>query len=257
MLNRISIITVCYNSINTIRDTIDSVLKQTYKNIEYIIIDGGSTDGTVELVTSYGKNVNKFISEPDRGMYNALNKGLKIASGDIVGILNSDDFFTNDRIIELVADEFRQKELEAVYGDVQFVRPSDKTKVVRYYSSKQFNPGKFKFGFMPAHPSFYVRLELFEKFGFYKENYKIGSDFDLLVRFLYIKKVKYKYLQMSFVNMRTGGLSNKNLGSILTLNKEIARACKENGIKTNLFLIYSKYLIKAFEFMGNRSHNRK
>ncbi len=248
----VSIITVSYNSRGTISDTIKSILGQTYKNIEYIIVDGSSIDGTIDLVNSFGKSISKFISEPDNGIYDAINKGIKLATGDIVGILNSDDFFCDNNIIERLVGSFREHEIGAVYGDVQFVDPIKTSKIVRYYSSKFFNTGKFKFGFMPAHPSFYVKRELFKKLGYYKTDYKIAADFELLIRFLYNNQIKYKYIEMPFVSMRTGGVSNKSIRSVYTLNKEIARACKENEIKTNFIYIYSKYFIKVLEFFGNK-----
>jgi glycosyltransferase involved in cell wall biosynthesis len=249
----VSIITVSHNSVRTISDTIKSVLAQTYDDIEYIIIDGSSTDGTIELVNSFGKNISKFLSEPDKGIYDAINKGIRLATGDIVGILNSDDFFYDSFVIERIAEQFKENEIDAVFGDARFVDPVRTSKVVRYYSSKYFNTGKFKFGFMPAHPSFYVKRELFEEFGYYKVDYKIAADFELLVRFLYINKIEFRYLEMPFLSMRTGGVSNKSIISKYTLNKEIARACKENGIRTNFFRIYSKYFTKMFEFLGNRN----
>ena len=250
---RVSIITVSFNSEFTIEDTISSVLAQTYPEIEYIIIDGGSTDGTRDVINSFGTKITKFISESDNGMYDALNKGIRLASGDIVGILNSDDFFYNNTVIERVVESFRENEIDAVFGDVQFVDRVTTSKVVRYYSSKHFETARFRFGFMPAHPTFYVKRDLFEKFGFYKTDYKIAADFELLMRFLYINHVRYKYLEMPFVSMRTGGISNKSLKSNIILNKEIARACKENGIYTNYAFIYSKYLLKFYEFLGNRN----
>ncbi|MFC2098660.1 glycosyltransferase family 2 protein [Bacteroidota bacterium] len=248
----VSIITASSNSVGTISDTINSVLSQSYPTIEYIIIDGGSTDGTIDLINSFGTRISKFITEPDKGIYDAINKGIKLATGDIVGILNSDDFFLNDFVIEKVSKAFNENEIDAVYGDAQFVDPLNTSKVVRYYSSKNFKLGKFKFGFMPAHTSFYVKRELFEKLGYYKMGYKIAADFEFLVRYLYIHQISYKYLEMPFVSMRTGGISNRSIRSNYTLNKEIARACKENGIKTNFIYIYSKYCIKPFEFVGNR-----
>ena len=247
---RVSIITVSYNNVGTIADTINSVLSQSYANIEYIIIDGASSDGTTELVTSFGQRISKFISAPDTGMYDALNKGIGLATGDIVGILNSDDFFYDNNVIEKVVSAFDESDIDAVFGDVQFVDPVKTSKIVRYYSSKKFNSSRFRFGYMPAHPSFYVRRELFEKIGYYKTDYKIAADFELVIRFLFINKVKYKYLEMPFISMRMGGLSNKTISSNYILNKEIARACKENGIKTNFIFIYSKYFTKIFEFFG-------
>ena len=248
----ISVITVSYNSYKTIPDTINSVVSQTYPNIEYIIIDGGSTDGTIELIESYGKKVTKFISEPDKGIYDAINKGIRLATGDILGILNSDDFFYNNTVIERVVESFKKGNIDSVFGDVQFVDPVKTSKVVRYYSSKNFKISKFRFGFMPAHPSFYAKRDLFEKLGYYKTDYKIAADFELMIRFLKINRVRYKYLEMPFVSMRRGGVSNKSIRSNYILNSEIARACKENGIKTNYFFIYSKYFLKLFEFLGNK-----
>jgi len=247
----VSVITVSYNSVKTIYDTINSVLTQTYPNIEYIIVDGSSSDGTVELIKSYGTKISKFISEPDTGIYDAINKGIKIATGDIVGIINSDDFFYTNDVIEKVVRSFCDNEIDAVIGAVRFVDPINTSKIVRYFSSKKFKPWRFKYGFMPAHPSFYTKRELFEKFGYYKTDYKIGADFELLIRFLYINRIKYMYLEMPFLSMRMGGVSNRSLHSKCILNKEIYRACKENGLKTNYFLLYFKYFIKMFEFFGN------
>jgi glycosyltransferase involved in cell wall biosynthesis len=247
----VSVITVSYNSVNTISETIKSVLAQKYAGIEYIIVDGGSTDGTINLINSFGTAISKFISEPDKGIYDAINKGIKLATGDIVGILNSDDFFINDEIIGKVADSFKNDDIDAVIGDVRFVDRFDTSKVVRYYSSKNFTIPKFKLGYMPAHPTFYARRELFEQFGYYKTGYSIAADFELMVRFLFIHKIKYKYLELTFLSMRTGGVSNRSFKSRLTLNKEITRALRENGLRTNIFLIYLKYLVKIFEYTGS------
>jgi glycosyltransferase involved in cell wall biosynthesis len=254
---KVSIITVCFNSEKTISDTINSVLSQSYKEIEYIIIDGGSSDGTLQIIKSYTCGIAKFISEPDNGIYEAINKGIRFATGDIIGILNSDDIIEDKRVIEKIANTFSENEIDAVYGDVQFVDAKKGSKIVRYYSSKGFYPGKFKFGYMPAHPSFYVKRELYEKMGYYKTDYKIAADYELLIRFLYVYKIKYKYLEMPFVSMRTGGVSNKTILSNIILNKEIARACKENGIHTNYLFIYSKYFLKMFEFIGNHNVHKK
>lgn len=253
----VSIITVSYNSVNTISDTIKSVLSQTYPNIEYIIIDGFSNDGTNELIKSSGDKITKHISEEDNGIYDAMNKGIKLASGEIIGILNSDDFFYSENIIEKVVEAFNNSDVDAVYGDIQFVDCKNTSKVVRYYSSKKFNPNKFKYGIMPAHPSFYVKKELFDKIGDYKTNYKIAADYELLLRFLYKNQIKSKYIELPFVSMRTGGVSNKSIRSNFILNKEIKRACTENGIKTNYGYIYSKYFKKVFEFFGNKSLNKE
>ncbi len=252
----ISVITVSYNSAATISDTIDSVLSQTYPYIEYIVIDGASTDGTIEIVRSYGLKISKFLSEPDRGIYDAINKGIAISTGDIVGIVNSDDVFYDRHVIRKVAESFEAIDIDAVYGDAIFVRPEYTSRVVRYYSSGAFHPGRFRFGFMPAHPSFYIKREFFEKLGYYKTDYKIAADFELLLRFIYVNRIRCQYIEMPFVSMRTGGTSNKSLKSNITLNREIFRACRENGVKTGYFFIYLKYFFKVFEFLGNgKRHN--
>jgi len=171
--------------------------------------------------------------------------------------LNSDDFFYDKDVIQTVSAAFKDDQIDAVFGDVVFVDPVHNSKIVRYYSSEDFNPDKFKYGFMPAHPSFYVRRELFEKLGYYKIDYKIAADFELLVRFLYINHIRYMYLPMPLVSMRRGGVSNRSILSNITLNMEIFRACKENGIKTNYFNIYSKYFSKIFEFIGTKKAQRR
>jgi len=250
---KISIITVCYNSEKYIRSTIESVLNQTYENIEYIVIDGCSKDGTVAITKEYEPKFNgrmKWISESDKGIYDAMNKGIKMATGDVVGILNSDDFYIENTVIKQVVDTFVQnKETQIVFGDVLFVNPDNLDKTVRYYRSKNFTPKRFRFGFMPAHPTFFTYKTNFDKIGYYKIKYTIAADFELLLRFMLLSKLKYKYIPLVFMKMRTGGISTKSYKSKIILNKEIARACKENGIKTNTFYIYSKYFIKIFEFI--------
>jgi glycosyltransferase involved in cell wall biosynthesis len=244
---KISIITATYNSEAHIADCVRSVNSQTYDNIEHIIIDGASKDNTVKIIEETPNRVAKIVSEPDKGIYDAMNKGISLATGDVVGILNSDDFFTSDDVIEKVVDTFNNNDIDALYGDVHFVDPNDLNKCVRYYSSAIFKPSFFRFGFMPAHPSFYMKRECYEKHGLYALDYKISSDFDLLVRYILKEKINCKYLKKDFVTMRTGGVSTENFNSRVTLNREIVKACKKYGIKTNMFLLSLKYLYKIFE----------
>src|SRR5690554_6030141 len=244
---KISIITATYNSEAHIADCVKSVNSQTYDNIEHIIIDGASKDNTINIIEETPNRVTKIVSEPDKGIYDTMNKGIIMATGDVVGILNSDDFFTSDDVIETVVDTFKNNDIDALYGDVHFVNPDDLTKSVRYYSSSIFKPSLFRFGFMPAHPSFYMKRECYEKYGLYALDYKIASDYDLLIRYLYKEKINYKYLKKDFVTMRTGGVSTENFNSRVTLNREIVKACKKYGIKTNMFLLSLKYLYKVFE----------
>lgn len=247
----ISIITATYNSAKTINDTIKSVLCQTNKDFEYIIIDGGSTDETIDIVKSYESEFSgrlKWVSEKDKGIYDAMNKGIKMASGDIIGILNSDDYYTSDDILQTIADAFKCQDVDAIYGDIHFIKDGDPDKCVRYYSSRMFSPFWLRFGFMPAHPSFYCKREVFEKSGLYRLDYKIGSDYEMMVRLFRKYKISSRYVPKDFVTMRTGGASNSNLNSRLTLIKEDVRACRDNGIYTNELFICLKFLYKIFEF---------
>ncbi len=245
---KVSIITATFNSQSTLQDTISSVLQQTHPNIEYIIIDGSSTDKTADIVRSYGNAVTFFISEPDKGLYDAINKGILLATGDIVGILNSDDFFASPHIISTIVNAFEQNNIDAVYADVAYVKADDTGKVVRWYSSKNFNVYKLARGYMPAHPSFYIKRELYTRFGLYKTNYKIAADFEMMIRLFYTHKIRYQYLPLLFVYMRMGGVSNKNLHNIYLLNKETLRACRENNIRTSMVLLALKYFTKIFEY---------
>lgn len=248
---KVSIVTTSFNSIETIRATIDSVLQQTYPDIEYIIKDGGSTDGTVDIIKEYEPEFHgrmKWTSEKDKGIYDGMNKGIQMSSGDVIGTLNSDDFFTNEHVIENLVTAMKEKKVDAVYGDIHFVRNNDLKTITRYYSSKRFRPFWLRFGFMPAHPSFYLKREIYKKAGPYKTDYKIGSDFEMMVRLFHKFHISYYYLQQDFVTMRTGGASTKNINSHMTLLKEDTRACRENGIYTNRLMVAIKYFYKVFEF---------
>lgn len=249
---KVSLITVSYNSAATIKDTIESVLAQDYPDIEYILVDGKSKDNTVDIIRSFDGRVSKWISEPDKGIYDAMNKGLQMTSGDVVGMLNSDDFYYSNSIISQVAEAFRDESVDAVFGNLIFVDPGDLQKTVRTYSSKNWHPGKFARGFMPAHPTFFVRRKYYEKFGNFKTDYKIASDYEMLIRLLYVHKLTYRYLPMTMVVMRKGGVSSNGIKSNIILNNEIKRACEENGIRTNLPLIYLKYFTKIFELINPR-----
>lgn len=252
---KLSIITVTFNSGATLNDAIESVLNLSFPNLEYIIVDGFSMDNTVETIKEYEPRFNgrlKWISEKDKGLYDAMNKGIRMATGDIVGIINSDDFYHRTDILAKVAEAFQDKTVQAVYGDVRFVNPDNLDKTVRYYSSKNFTPRRFRYGFMPAHPTFFTYRKYFDEFGYYKMDYKIAADYELLIRFLYTHHLKAKYLPLDFMKMRTGGASTASFKSNLLLNKEIVRACRENGIWTCMPLLFLKYFIKVFELIFTR-----
>lgn len=245
---KVSIITVTYNSAKTLQDTIDSLTFQDYSNIEYIIVDGNSTDGTLDIIKNNPSVISQWISEPDKGLYDAMNKGIKIATGDIVGIINSDDFYHRPDSISQIVAAFQDFKSDCVYADLIFVNPSNLEKTVRYYRSGRFSHTKFKKGLMPAHPTFFTYRENFLKFGYYETDYKIAADFELLVRFLYRYKLSYYYLPIDLMKMRTGGLSTKSWKSNFIINKEDLRACNENGLKTNYLWLYSRYFKKLLEF---------
>lgn len=247
---KISIITVCYNSSSTIKDAINSVLAQDYPNIEYIIVDGNSADGTRDIIQSYGQKITKWISEPDKGIYDAMNKGIAMATGDVVGILNSDDFYFNNEIVSHVAAVFNSEDIDATFADLIFVDPGNLNKVVRTYSSRRWNPAKFAWGFMPAHPTVFVKRKYYEQFGLFETDYKIAADYEILIRLLYVHKLKYRYLPITMVKMRQGGVSSRGIKSNIILNSEIIRACRKHGIRTNSLKVYSKYITKVFELLN-------
>ena len=235
----LSIVTVVYNN-PKIEDTINHVLSFLNDKIEYIIIDGGSTDKTIEIIKKNESKL-KYISEPDKGLYDAMNKGLKLATGDVIGILNSDDFYISNDIIEKVVKVFVGQQVDSMFADLVYISPENLEKVVRYYDSSYFSPDKFAYGWMPAHPTFFVKREIYEKYGYFKPDYKIAADYELLVRFLAKYGVSYYYLREPIIKMRIGGVSTQNLKSNFILNKEILKACLENGIYSNWFMVLSKY----------------
>lgn len=249
---KVSIITCTYNSATTIADTITSVNNQTYDDIEHIIIDGCSSDNTVQVIHENASSRQVIVVEKDKGIYDAMNKGIQRATGDIVGILNSDDFFTDNYIVENIVDAFCENDIDAIYGDIHFVDPSNLDKCVRYYSSHVFRRFLMRLGFMPAHPSFYVRKECYDKYGLYAVDYKIAADFELLLRFIYLHKIKIYYLPVDFVTMRTGGASTKSLNSHKYIMKEHIRACKDNGVYTNVLLLCLRYFYKVGESLFYR-----
>ncbi|MCF0202936.1 MAG: glycosyltransferase [Bacteroidaceae bacterium] len=245
---KISVITVTYNSGKTIASTMESVLSQTYKDIEYIIVDGNSDDDTMNIVKQYEPRFNgkmRYISEKDKGIYDAMNKGILISTGEVVGILNSDDFYTSGNVLEEVAKNISG--VDAVYGDVHFVSSDNLGKCVRYYSSRIFRPWILRFGIMPAHPTFYCRRELYEKYGVYSLEYRIASDYDMMVRLFHKEKISYRYIPLDFVTMRMCGVSTRNTKNRLILTKEDVQACRKYGLRTNILFVSMKYFIKILE----------
>lgn len=246
---KVSVVTACYNSAATIADTIASVTSQSHREIEHIVVDGGSTDGTLELIAARRACIAKLIPGPDDGIYDALNKGVAASSGDIVGFLHADDVYADERVVEEVVRQFSAQSLDAVYGNVAFVRGDDLGRIVRVYRSERFRPSRIGWGWMPAHPALFLARSVFEKFGRFKTDYAIAGDFEFVARTFPTPGFRYRYLPRILVKMRMGGISTKGWRSTITLNREVLRACRENGIRTNYLKILSKYPAKALEFL--------
>ncbi len=257
-MKKISIITVCYNSEKTIRDTIESVLSQDHPDIEYIVIDGLSDDNTIDIVNEYSEKITKIISEPDEGIYDAMNKGVKYSTGDIIGILNSDDFFENPFVISDVIKHFKSNPtVSFIFGDVVFVDPLNTENITRFYSSEKFKGWKLRFGWMPPHPATFIKKAVYEKIGNYAVDYKISADYELFVRMLMVHNLAYSRIDKVLVRMRAGGVSTSGIKSILLLNSEIVKACKRNGIYTNLFFLIWKIPFKILEVFRRPSNSKR
>lgn len=250
---KVSIVTVTYNSEKTLKYTIESVYNQTYDNIEYILIDGESKDTTVDIIKSYENKFNnkgieyKWVSEKDNGIYDAINKGIKMATGDIVGILNSDDYYYDNNVGKEISEAFKDINLDCIYGNLEYI-DSVSEKVTRRWKSKQFETGLFQKSWTPAHPTFYCKRELYNKYGLYRTDFQIAADVELMYRFLEKNAVSSKYIDRYFVVMRQGGVSSNGLNSTITITKEMRRTFKENDGKFNLikYLFYKALKIKEF-----------
>lgn len=245
---KISIVTVCYNSEKHIRTAIESVINQTYDNIEYIIIDGASTDGTLDIVKSYGNKITKIISEPDNGIYDAMNKGFKTATGDYLALINSDDFYTNEKVIEHVIKKLQEKKTDCIFGDLIYVEENNPEKQVRYWKSKEFVKGSFKTGWHPAHPTFIVKKDIYEKYGYFSLDFKLAADFELMLRFLEKNQISSCYLPEPMVKMRLGGATNQSFKNIYNQNIECYRAFKVNGLKVSILYPLFRLLPKLLQF---------
>jgi glycosyltransferase involved in cell wall biosynthesis len=244
----ISIITVSFNSVITIRDTIESIISQDYNNIEYIIIDAGSNDGTLDIIKEYKEHISYFISEADNGIYDAMNKGIAAATGDIIGILNSDDFYPNSFIISNVARTFEKQGCDAAYGDLVYVKFFDIDKIVRYWQSGEYTVKKVKNGWMLPHPTFFVKKQLYDKYGYYHTDFKIAADYEMVLKLLYKHNIKVFYIPMILVNMRMGGASNSSFLNRIRANKEDGLAWTKNQLNKPIFVRIKKPLQKIKQF---------
>lgn len=247
---KISIITATYNSSSTLRYTIESILRQDYRDIEYIVIDGGSKDDTLSIIKEFEPRFEgkmRWISEPDNGLYYAMNKGIALATGDYVGILNSDDFYTSSDILSSIAKAIEKYKVDAVYGDIHYVNSNDLQTPVRYYSSKSFKRWKMRYGFMPAHPSFYCKRKCYTDFGNFDTTFKIGADFEHLLRLIFVNNISTKYIHKDFVTMRTGGISTSGLSSHKLIYRDHMRAYSKNKVYSNFCFEACRYIYKVLD----------
>jgi len=246
---KISIITATYNSEKTLRDTLDSILAQTYQDIESIIVDGASKDGTMDIVREYEPRFQgrmRWVSEPDKGIYDAMNKGIRMASGDVVGVLNSDDFYYDDRVVEDIANVFKQKDIDCVYGNLVFINENDKNTILRIWKGSQHQCGDFLQGWHPAHPTFYAKRIWFERFGAFDLRYAVSADFELMLRFIEKGQIRNTYLDRYFIKMRMGGESTGSIKNIITGNRNILKALRNNGFKPSRFYLIRRLIPKLW-----------
>jgi glycosyltransferase len=250
---KVSIITPVYNNRNTLEDCLRTVLSQSYRDVEYIVVDGGSNDGTLDILRTYDGRISKWISEPDGGIYDAMNKGIRLSSGDVIGFLQSDDVYAHERVVENVVEAFRRFEVDSVYGDLQYVDKRDLNKVVRKWRASIYREGRFKSGWMPPHPTFFVKKEIYHEYGKFNTDFRIAADYELMLRFLELHRISTYYIPDVLVKMRSGGTSNKSLRNILIKSSEDYKAWKVNDLKGGLwpicFTIFLKNVSKIPQFL--------
>jgi glycosyltransferase involved in cell wall biosynthesis len=245
---KVTIITVCFNSSSTIQETLKSVTNQDYEDIEYIVIDGRSNDGTLEIIKGHQQLINKCISEPDDGLYYAMNKGLELATGDVIGFMNSDDIFNHDSCVSEIMNTFNTTDADIVYGDIVYTDPKDTSRIVRYWKSGEFEIDSHQRCWMPPHPATYIKRSIFEKFGNFNTDFKIAADYELLLRFIFTHKIYPVYLSKIMVRMRTGGLSNASIRNIIISNIEVFKSHKANLLDVSIWKILLKPLRKLRQY---------
>jgi len=247
-LLKISIITVCLNNVDTIEDTLKSAQSQSYPSIEYIVVDGVSTDGTLSIIEKYKQIINKFVSEKDAGIYFAINKGISMATGDIIGVLHGDDFYMDGEVIAKVAHVFETSGTDCLYGDLQYVERNNPGKVTRNWVSGEYKPNMFRKGWMPPHPTFFIRRECIVKYGNYNTTLRQAADYEFMLRMVYKNGIKMRYLPGVLVKMKVGGASNKSIMNRIKNNLEDRKAWKINNLNPSFFTLFMKPLSKIGQF---------
>ena len=245
---KLSIVTIAYNSAATIETTIQSVAAQSFPEIEHVVVDGGSTDGTVEILERGNGGVDKFISEPDDGIYDALNKGIRLATGDVIGFLHTDDFFRDKGVVERIARAFGDDSVDAVYGDCVYVDSSDTDRVTRYWRTGNYRKGAFRRGWMPPHTTFFARRSCYERLGLYRTDFRSAGDYELMLRFIHKEEIRLRYIPEVLVVMREGGTSNRSLKNRVRANNEDRRAWTVNGLTPPFYTRYLKPLRKINQY---------
>lgn len=249
---KISIVTSTYNSVATLRHTLESVLAQSHQDFELLVQDGGSTDGTLDLISEFLPRFGERLlleSGPDEGIYDGFNRGCQRATGDVVGILNSDDFFTSPDVLATIDRTFAEHpDVSAVYADVHYVSSSDLNRITRYYSSRRFTPERMRMGYIPAHPTFYLRRDCFDRYGYYDLDFRVAADFEFLLRLIYIHRIPTCYVAQDWVTMRTGGVTTRGLQSHLSIIRDHLRSFRKHHIPFNPFLYFWRYVEKLREF---------
>jgi glycosyltransferase involved in cell wall biosynthesis len=246
---KITVITVCFNCAATLGAALQSVADQSWPHIEHIVIDGFSTDDTMTVIDRFRPHLAKVVSEPDGGIYDAMNKGLNLATGDVIGFLNADDVYAHIDVIADVAKIMQDDDLDALYGDVAFFRAEEPQKTVRRYRSSHFSPSRIAWGWMPAHPALFLHRRVFERVGPFRTDYRIAGDFEWVARAFHSGELRYQYHPEVLVHMRIGGVSTGGWRNTVLLNREVLRACRENGIYTNYLMVLSKYPRKLLELI--------
>jgi glycosyltransferase involved in cell wall biosynthesis len=250
---KVSVVTVCFNAAKTIVDTLASVAAQTHPEIEHIVIDGGSTDGTPDLVREHGTRVGRLISEPDNGLYDAMNKGIVQATGDVIAFLNADDVYAGPTVVERVVETLSDPSLDACYANLVYVAPDDSGRVVRVWRSREYSPGLFRRGWMPAHPTLFVRRRVFDLLGNFDTRFPRQADFDLTMRFFELGRIHARFVPEFWVRMRTGGVSNSSVRGVLKGNLEAWRICKKNGLDVPPWFVLAKIGSRLGQFLPHEA----
>jgi len=248
---KISVVTVVLNGVDTLEQTILSVDSQSYDDVEHILVDGGSTDGTLEIINRHAGKLSRILIEADEGIYDAMNKGISMATGDVVGFLNADDLYENQDVLSKIGSVFKDQSIDACYAQIVYVRPGNLNKIIRYWDSKDYQAGLFEKGWMPAHPTFYVRRKIYKKFGCFNLGYPFHSDFELTARLMAVEKISTQYVPEVWVKMQMGGVTNRSISNIVRGNLESYQACKKLGLNMSPLYFLTKFMMRIPQFFNH------